>query len=66
MGWSSRTQVGIQCNWDFIRHARYFGRRRISWNMQPVGFLTAVLWNLVVSPLSWADHQIGLGFDFSN
>ena len=29
--WSSSSQVGIQCNQDFIRHARYFGRRRVSW-----------------------------------
>jgi hypothetical protein len=29
--WSSRTQVGIQCNQNFIRHARYFVRRRVSW-----------------------------------
>jgi hypothetical protein len=28
--WSSSSQIGIQCNRDSIRHARYLGKRKVS------------------------------------
>ena len=54
---NSRDKVGIQWNRDIIRHAKYFGSHRVNKTHMPIGigFVAAVLWNLVTKILWSAD-----------